>query len=81
MDPPPSVTADTAARKWTAKEVTEYLSRWGVEDAVQQAVNSAIKHKAADPVLHVAKFLEEKGHEAEAAQAARACEGAPPPND
>ena len=50
------------------KEVADYLAQWGVEEAVQQAVNSAIQHKAADPVAHIANFLEEKGREAEAAR-------------
>ena len=58
------------APKWTGAEVSEYLARWGIEEAVQEAVNSAISHKAADPVLHVAKILEEKGRAAEAARRA-----------
>ena len=68
---PPSMGEPPAQSKWSSREVSEYLARWGVEDAVQQAVNSAIKHKAPDPVLHVAKILEEKGREAEAAQSAQ----------
>ena len=48
------------------KEVADYLSQWGVEEAVQEAVNSAIKAKAADPIAHVASILERKGHEMEA---------------
>ena len=45
-------------RDWTPKDVEAYLTRFGVEEAVQAAVNSAIRHKAADPILHVADFLE-----------------------
>ena len=63
--------------KWSAKEVADYLARWGVEEAVQQAVNSAIQQKAADPVLHIANFLEEKGREAEAAMQQAASAAAP----
>ena len=73
MEPPPAAPASTAA-KWSSKEVAEYLSRWGVEEAVQQAINSAIKNKAVDPGLHVAQILEDKGREAEAAQAAAAAQ-------
>ena len=58
----------SAPAKLTAAEVGEYLSKWQVEEAVQQAVNSAIRHKAADPVLHIADFLEARGKEIEAAQ-------------
>jgi hypothetical protein len=61
QQPPPTTT-----KRWSSTEVAEYLSRWGVEEAVQQAVNSAIKQKAPDPVLHIAEFLEQKGHEMEA---------------
>ena len=50
-----------AAPKWDAAAVSEYLARWQVEEAVQQAVNSAIRLRAADPVLHVAGFLEARG--------------------
>ena len=44
---------------------------WGAcedvfKEAVQEAVNSAIKAKAADPIAHVASILERKGHEMEA---------------
>ena len=65
------------APKWTSQEaVAEYLARWQVEEAVQQAVNSAIRLKAADPVLHVAGFLEARGRvmeeQANAAAAAAA---------
>ena len=48
------------------KEVADYLAQWGVEEAVQEAVNSAIRAKAADPIAHVAQILERKGHEMEA---------------
>ena len=61
----------SSSSKWSSRQAAEYLQRWGVEEAVQQAVNSAIKHKAADPVLHIADFLEEKGHEMEAFLAAQ----------
>ena len=54
----------------SSREVSDYLAQWGVEDAVKQAINSAIRHKAADPVLHIAEILEQKGREAEAARAA-----------
>ena len=74
-NPAPATTtaapADAATAKWTSREVADYLARWGVEEAVQQAVNSAIKHKAADPVLHIANMLEEKGRELEATHAAQ----------
>ena len=66
MEPPSSSGQPAAAPKWTSKEVAAYLARWGVETAVQEAINSAIKHKAPDPVLYVADFLEQKGHEMEA---------------
>ena len=45
-------------RDWTPKDVEAYLARFGVEEAVQAAVNSAIRNKAVDPILHVADFLE-----------------------
>ena len=48
-------------RQWDAAAVSEYLARWQVEEAVQQAVNSAIRLRAVDPVLHVAGFLEARG--------------------
>lgn len=51
--------------KWSAAQVGEYLAAWQVEEAVQEAVNSAIRHKPADPVLHIADFLEAKGREIE----------------
>ena len=57
-----------AAQKWNAEQVAEYLARWQVEEAVQQAVNSAIRLRAADPVLHVAGFLEARGRVQEDAQ-------------
>ena len=48
------------------KEVEAYLRKFNVEEAVQAAVNSAILHKARDPILHVANFLEARGREHEA---------------
>ena len=55
--------------KWTSADATTYLQEWQVEQAVQEAVNSAIAAKAADPVLHIADFLEARGRELEAAKA------------
>ena len=57
-----------------SKDVHEYLRRFDVEAAVQAAVNSAILHKAADPILHIADFLENLGQRHESARE----EGAPP---
>ena len=37
MSEPSSSGQPVAAPKWSSKEVSEYLARWGVEDAVQQA--------------------------------------------
>lgn len=51
----------TANPKWSAAQVSEYLAKWQVEEVVQQAVNSAIRHKPDDPVLHIADFLEARG--------------------
>ena len=56
-----SSASSAAAPKWDAAAVSEYLARWQVEEAVQQAVNSAIRLRAVDPVLHVAGFLEARG--------------------
>ena len=47
------------------KQVEAYLRKFMVEEAVQAAVNSAILHKAQDPILHVADFLEARGQEHE----------------
>ena len=58
--------------KWSTQDVEEYLAKFDVENAVQQAVNSAIRSQAPDPVLHVAEILEAKGREAEAARSASA---------
>ena len=55
----------SANAKWSAAQVGEYLAKWRVEEAVQQAVNSAILHKPEDPVLHIADFLEARGREIE----------------
>lgn len=62
---PPQESAPS--ERWSGADVEAYLARFQVEEAVQQAVNSAIRHKAADPVLHVADFLEARGTEMEAA--------------
>ncbi|KAL1524383.1 hypothetical protein AB1Y20_019278 [Prymnesium parvum] len=45
--------------------VHAYLRRFQVEEVVQAAVNSAIVHKAANPILHIADFLEELGRKYE----------------
>ena len=55
-----------AEQRWTPEDVEGYLQKFEVEKAVQEAVNSAIKAKAADPVLHVADYLERRGREHEA---------------
>ena len=57
---------------WTAEEVAEYLSKWKVEEAVQAAINSAIRSRASDPLMHVADFLEARGRAAEQQQEATA---------
>ena len=59
-----------AASKWTAHQVEEYLTKFQVEAVVQHAVNSAISHRAVDPILHIADFLEARGLEIESATAA-----------
>ena len=46
-----------------SKSVESYLRKFEVEEAVQAAVNSAILHKAADPILHIADFLENLGRQ------------------
>ena len=43
----------------------EYLAKWKVEEAVQAAINSAIRSRASDPIMHVADFLEARGRAAE----------------
>lgn len=48
---------------WTSSDVQEYLGNFKVEEAVQDAVNSAIRHRAEDPVSHVADFLEARALE------------------
>ena len=53
--------------KWSTQDVEEYLAKFDVENAVQQAVNSAIRARAADPILHIADFLEARGTEVQAA--------------
>lgn len=58
-------------------EVQAYLRRFNVEEAVQAAVNSAILHKAANPILHIADFLEHLGRQQESA----ATEGGPAAED
>ena len=72
----PAAAPPATAPKWSQEAVAEYLTRWQVEEAVQQAVNSAIRLRAADPVLHVAGFLEARGRvmeeQANAAAAAAA---------
>ena len=47
------------------QQVEDYLARFGVEQTVQEAVNSAIRHKAQDPISHVADFLEARGKQLE----------------
>ena len=73
---PSLATAPKYTASWSQEAVAEYLARWQVEEAVQQAVNSAIRLRAADPVLHVAGFLEARGRvmeeQANAAAAAAA---------
>ena len=60
---------------WNEEQVEAYLARFSVAEAVQLAVNSAIAHKAADPIMHIADFLEAKGLEIELAQAAESMRG------
>ena len=43
------------------QQVEEYLAKWKVEEAVQAAINSAIRSRASDPIMHVADFLEARG--------------------
>ena len=50
---------------WTPQDVEEYLAKWKVEEAVQAAVNSAIRSRTSDPIMHIADFLEAKGKAAE----------------
>eukprot|EP00316_Scyphosphaera_apsteinii_P006927 CAMPEP_0119313368 /NCGR_PEP_ID=MMETSP1333-20130426/28847_1 /TAXON_ID=418940 /ORGANISM="Scyphosphaera apsteinii, Strain RCC1455" /LENGTH=85 /DNA_ID=CAMNT_0007318183 /DNA_START=12 /DNA_END=269 /DNA_ORIENTATION=+ len=47
------------------EEVERYLERFKVEEHVQAAINSAIRNKAVDPVLHVADELEAAAHRQE----------------
>lgn len=47
----------------------EYLRRFEVEQAIQAAVNSAISHKADDPISHIADFLEKLGRQYESGEA------------
>ena len=47
------------------QQVEEYLAKWKVEEAVQAAINSAIRSRASDPIMHVADFLEARGRAAE----------------
>lgn len=55
---------------WGTAEVEQYLARFKVAEAVQEAVNSAIRLKAPDPVMHVADFLEQRALEYETTQVA-----------
>ena len=48
----------------------EYLAKWKVEEAVQAAVNSAIRSRANDPIMHIADFLEARGKAADKKAAA-----------
>ena len=50
---------------WTPQDVEEYLAKWKVEEAVQAAVNPAIRSRTSDPIMHIADFLEAKGKAAE----------------
>lgn len=54
----------------STNDVQDYLRRFKVEEAVQAAVNSAIAHQAADPILHIADFLENLGKQLENAESA-----------
>lgn len=65
------------ADRWSARQIEEYLAKFSVEEVVQQAINSAIREKAADPVAHIADFLEARGLEIDAADAALAAAGEP----
>ena len=56
--------------RWSADQVEAYLARFRVEENVQEAINSAIRDKAPDPILHIADFLEARGLEIEAAEQA-----------
>ena len=47
------------------QQVEDYLAKWKVEEAVQAAINSAIRSRASDPIMHVADFLEARGRAAE----------------
>ena len=53
------------AETWSSQDVEEYLAKWKVEEAVQAAINSAIRSRASDPIMHVADFLEARGRAAE----------------
>ena len=53
------------AETWSSQDVEEYLAKWNVEEAVQAAVNSAIRSRTSDPIMHVADFLEARGKAAE----------------
>ena len=55
--------ASPLMQPWTSSDVQEYLGNFKVEEAVQDAVNSAIRHRAEDPVSHVADFLEARALE------------------